>query len=93
MSMELSEEEIRSRAEAMFAMDVVMRHLSQEEDRYLWLLDGDFEHAPRSCITDEQLDFYRRLSGSFESIVERFARIVRDVCFTTRTTYDPRSFC
>lgn len=82
---------VESRAEALLAMDVLMRHLANKYDQTGWLSNGMTDGAPPLRMTQEQLDYYEQFVDGFEDIVKTFAMIVRRVCF--RTTYDPKGFC
>ena len=82
---------VESRAEALMAMDVLMKHLNDENDQEYWLSDGVPDGAPPLRMTPEQLDYYSQFAGDFEEMVKVFARIVKRVCF--RTKYEPKGFC
>lgn len=80
-----------SRAEALCAMDVVMRHLNDENDQEVWLSLGVPDGAPPLRLTQEQLEYYGQFVDDFEELTKLFARIVRRTCF--KTTYEPKGFC
>ena len=40
MSAELDERQVESRAEVLLAMDVLMKHLNDEDDQTDWLVNG-----------------------------------------------------
>lgn len=81
-----------SRAEVLFAMDILMHHLNDEDDIEGWLMDGVPDGAPVFRMSNEHLEYYLAcLDDGFEDIVKLFARTVRRVCF--KTTYEPRVFC
>ena len=82
---------VESRAEALMAMDVLMKHLNDENDQEYWLSDGVPDGAPPLRMTPEQLDYYSQFAGDFEEMVKVFARIVKRVCFKTK--YEPKGFC
>lgn len=82
---------VESRAEALLAMDVLMKHLSDEYDQEGWLVNGVPDGAPPLHMTPEQLEYYGQFVDDFEDIVKVFAMIVRRVCF--RTTYNQKGFC
>ena len=82
---------VESRAEALMAMDVLMKHLNDENDQEYWLSDGVPDGAPPLRMTPEQLDYYSQFAGDFEEMVKVFARIVKRVCL--RTKYEPKGFC
>lgn len=98
MSMEMPKDlatldprEVASRAEALLAMDVLMKHLSDEYDQEGWLMNGVPDGAPPLHMTPEQLEYYGQFVDDFEDTVKVFAMIVRRVCF--RTTYNQKGFC
>lgn len=82
---------VESRAEALLAMDVLMKHLNDENDQVDWLTDGVPDGAPPMRMTQEQLDYYSQFADGFEDLAKVFARTVRRVCF--KTTYEPKGFC
>ena len=82
---------VESRAEALLAMDVLMRHLSDEYAQTDWLVNGVPDGAPPLRMTPEQLEYYGQFADDFEETVKVFARTVRLVCF--KTTYDRGGFC
>lgn len=82
---------VESRAEALMAMDVLMKHLNDENDQEYWLSDGVPDGAPPLRMTPEQLEYYSQFADDFEEMVKVFARIVKRVCF--RTHYEPKGFC
>lgn len=82
---------MESRAEALFAMDLLMKHLNDENDQEGWLMNGVPDGAPPLQMTQEQLEYYEQFVDGFEEITEIFARIVRRVCFKTK--YKPKGFC
>lgn len=88
----LDPEVTESRAEVLFAMDILMRHLNDEDDIEAWLMDGVPDGAPVFRMPQETLNYYLGcLDDGFEDIVRLFARIVRRTCF--KTTYEPKGFC
>lgn len=91
MSTELNERQVESRAEVLLAMDVLMKHLNDEDDQISWLVNGVPDGAPPLRMTQEQLDYYSQFADSFEEMVKVFARTVRRTCF--KTTYEPKGFC
>ena len=80
-----------SRAEALMAMDVLMKHLNDEDDQTGWLVGGVPDGAPPLRMTQEQMDYYGQYVDVFEDIAKVFARTVRRVCF--RVKYSPGGFC
>jgi hypothetical protein len=82
---------VESRAEVLLAMDVLMKHLNDEDDQMDWLVNGVPDGAPPLRMTPEQLDYYSQFADDFEEMVKVFARIVKRVCFKTR--YEPKGFC
>ncbi len=82
---------VESRAEVLMAMDVLMKHLNDEDDQVSWLVNGVPDGAPPLRMAQELLDYYRQFVDSFEDIAKVFAKTVRRVCF--KTTYEPKGFC
>ena len=82
---------VESRAEALMAMDVLMKHLNDEDDQECWLMAGVPDGAPPLRMTQEQMEYYSQFADDFEDIVKVFARAVRRTCF--KTTYEPKGFC
>ena len=82
---------VESRAEVLFAMDVLMKHLNDEDDQIYWLQVGVPDGAPPMRMTQEQLEYYEQFVDAFEDIVKVFAKTIKRVCF--KTTYEPRGFC
>ena len=91
MSTELNERQVESRAEVLLAMDVLMKHLNDEDDQTGWLMNGVPDGGPRIEMTPEQREYYLQFVDGFEEMANLFARIVRRVCFKTR--YEPGGFC
>jgi len=91
MSAELDERQVESRAEVLLAMDVLMKHLNDEDDQTDWLVNGVPDGAPPLRMTQEQLEYYGQFADDFEEMVKVFARTVRRTCF--KTTYEPKGFC
>lgn len=79
------------RAEVLMAMDVLMKHVSDEFELDYWLMHGVPDGAPKLRMTQEQMDYYGQFADSFEYLVKMFVSAVRRVCF--KTTYEPRGFC
>ena len=82
---------VERRAEILMAMDVLMRHVSDEFEQDYWLMHGVPDGAPKLRMTQEQIDYYGQFADSFEYLVKMFASAVRRVFF--KTTYEPRGFC
>ena len=82
---------VESRAEALLAMDVLMRHLSDEDAQADWLVNGVPDGAPPLRMTQEQLEYYGQFADGFDEMVKVFARIVRRACFIT--AHKPKGFC
>ena len=82
---------VESRAEALMAMDVLMKHLNDEDDQTDWLVNGVPDGAPPLRMTQEQMGYYEQFVDDFESIARVFAWTVRRVCFKTR--YEPKGLC
>jgi hypothetical protein len=91
MSAALDRMDLESRAEVLMAMDVLMKHLNDEDRIESWLAYGVPDGAPSLRMTPEQLEYYGQCVDDFEDIVKTFANIVRRVCF--KTTYEPKGFC
>lgn len=87
----LSPRTMESRAEVLMAMDVLMKHLNDENDQEVWLMAGVPDGAPPLRMTIEQLDYYRQFVDGFEEFTRLFATIVRRTCFKTK--YEPKGFC
>lgn len=82
---------VESRAEVLLAMDVLMKHLNDEDDQTGWLMNGVPDGGPRVVLTAEQSEYYGQFVDEFEEMVKLFAAIVRRVCFKTK--YEPKGFC
>lgn len=87
----LSPRTVESRAEVLMAMDVLMKHLNDEDDQEVWLAAGVPDGAPPLRMTVEQMDYYSQFVDGFEEFTRLFAHIVRRTCFKTR--YEPKGFC
>ena len=87
----LSSSKVESRAEALMAMDVLMKHVNDENVQEYWMANGVPDGAPKLRMTNEQLEYYEQFVDIFEEIVRVFARTVKRVCF--KTTYEPKVFC
>lgn len=87
----LSPRTVESRAEALMAMDVLMKHLNDKNDQEVWLVAGVPDGAPPLRMTLEQLDYYGQFVDGFEEFTRLFASIVRRTCFKTK--YEPKGFC
>ena len=82
---------VESRAEVLMAMDVLMKHLNDEDDQTYWLTYGVPDGAPPLHMTPEQLEYYSQFADDFEEMVKVFAKTVRCTCFKVR--YEPKGFC
>ena len=82
---------VEDRAEVLMAMDVLMKHVNDEDDQTDWLVNGVPDGAPPLRMTQEQLEYYGQFADDFEEMVKVFARTVRRTCFKTR--YEPKGFC
>lgn len=82
---------VERRVEILMAMDVLMRHVSDEFKQDYWLMHGVPDGAPPLRMTQEQKEYYGQFADSFEYLVKMFASAVRRVFF--KTTYEPRGFC
>ena len=87
----LSSREMESRAKVLMAMDVLMKHLNDEDEQTDWLVNGVPDGAPPLMITREQFEYYSQFVDDFEDVARVFARTIRRVCF--KTTYEPKGFC
>jgi hypothetical protein len=87
----LSPSTVESRAEVLMAMDVLMKHLNDENDQEVWLAAGVPDGAPPLRMTVEQMDYYGQFVDGFEEMTKLFAMIVRRTCF--KTNYEPKGFC
>lgn len=92
---ELKDKETRSRAEVLYCLDVLIRHLADEDVMDTWLAvripDGTLEKWP----TDEQVKpflYYAEDIGEFEDKVLLALRIIRHVAMQVRTEYVKGSF-
>ena len=92
---ELKDREIRSRAEVLYCLDVLIRHLADEDVMDTWLAigipDGTLEKRP----TDEQVKpfiDYAESIGEFEGKVLSALRIIRHEAMKTRSEYVKGSF-
>lgn len=92
---ELKDRETRSRAEVLYCLDVLVRHLSDEYVMDTWLAvgipDGTLEKRP----TDEQVEpflYYAEDIGEFEGKVLSALRIIRHEAMKTRSEYVKGAF-
>ena len=81
---------VESRAEVLMAMDVLMKHLNDEDDQTDWLVNGVPDGAPLMRMTQDQLEYYEQFVDDFDEMVRVFARTVRRTCF--KTNYEPKGF-
>ena len=91
MDYENEEEKVR-RAELLCAMDVVARHINDEDIGDMWLVDGvpdggDFHIFNDN--TEERRKYYGDLVDcmdecDFEYTVKLFAKLVKKACFKTQ---------
>lgn len=98
MSMDMPKDEVvldqsvvESRAEVLMAMDVLMKHVNDEDDQTDWLVNGVPDGAPPLRMTQDQMEYYGQFVDDFEEMIKVFARTVRRVCF--KTIYEPKGFC
>lgn len=92
---ELKDREIRSRAEVLYCLDVLIRHLADEGVMDTWLAvglpDGTLEKWP----TDEQVEpflCYAEDIGEFEDKVISALSIIRHEAMKVRTEYVKGAF-
>lgn len=85
----------RSRAEVLYCLDVLVRHLSDEDVMDTWLAigipDGTLEKRP----TDEQVEPFLDYAddvGEFEDKVITALRLIRSEAMETRTAYVKGAF-
>lgn len=92
---ELKDREIRSRAEVLYCLDVLIRHLADEDVMDTWLAvgmpDGTLEKRP----TDDQVKpflYYAEDIGEFEDKVLSAISIIRHETMKVRTEYVKGAF-
>lgn len=92
---ELKDREIRSRAEVLYCLDVLIRHLSDEDLMDTWLAVGIPDGTLEKWPTDEQvkpfLDYAENI-GEFEDTVLTALHIIRHETMNARTDYVKGAF-
>ena len=92
---ELKDRETRSRAEVLYCLDVLIRHLADEDVMNTWLAVGIPDGTLEKWPTDEQvkpfLDYAESI-GEFEDKVLSALRIIRHETMKTRSEYVKGSF-
>ena len=92
---ELKDREIRSRAEVLYCLDVLIRHLADEDVMDMWLTDGVPDDTLEKWPTDEQVEpflYYAEDIGEFEDKVLSALSIIRHEAIKTRTEYVKGAF-
>ena len=87
---ELKDREIRSRAEVLYCLDVLIRHLADEGVMDTWLAVGIPDGTLEKWPTNEQVEpflYYAGDIGKFEDKVLTALRIIRHEAMKTRTEY------
>ena len=92
---ELKDREIRSRAEVLYCLDTLIRHLADEDVIDTWLAVGIPDGTLKKWPTDEQvkpfLDYTESI-GEFEDKVLSALSIIRHETIKTRTEYVKGAF-
>lgn len=92
---EPKDRKIRSRAEVLYCLDVLLRHLADEDVMDTWLAvgipDGTLEKWPADEQVEPFLDYAENV-GEFEDKVMSALRIIRHETMKTRTEYVKGSF-
>ena len=92
---ELKDREIRSRAEVLYCLDVLIRHLADEDVMDTWLAVGIPDGTLEKWPIDEQVKpflYYAEDTGEFEDKVLSALRIIRHEATKARTEYVKGSF-
>ena len=92
---ELKDREIRSRAEVLYCLDVLIRHLADGGVMDTWLAVGIPDGTLEKWPTDEQVKpflYYAEDTGEFEDTVLTALRIIRREVMKARTEYVKGSF-
>ena len=92
---ELKDREIRSRAEVLYCLDVLIRHLADENVIDTWLAVGIPDGTLEKWPTDEQvepfLDYAENIK-EFEDMVLAALRLIRHETMKTRSEYVKGAF-
>ena len=92
---ELKDRKIRSRAEVLYCLDVLVRHLADEDVMDTWLSVGIPDGTLEKWPADEQVEpflYYAGDIGEFEDKVLSALRIIRHETMKARTEYVKGSF-
>ena len=92
---ELKDKEIRSRAEVLYCLDVLIRHLADEDVMDTWLAVGIPDGTLEKWPTDEQVEPFLHFAENieeFEDMVMTALRIIRHEAMKTRTEYVKGAF-
>lgn len=92
---ELKDKETRSRAEVLYCLDILIRHLADENVMDTWLAIGIPDGTLEKWPTDEQVKpflYYAGDIGEFESKVSSALRIIRQEAMKVRTEYVEGAF-
>ena len=92
---ELKDREIRSRAEVLYCLDVLIRHLADEDIMDTWLAVGIPDGTLEKWPTDEQVEpflDYAENIGEFEDRVLSALRLIRHEAMKVRTEYVQGAF-
>ena len=92
---ELKDRETRSRAEVLYCLDVLIRHLADEDVMGTWLAlgipDGTLEKWPTDEQVEPFLDYAENI-GEFEDKVMTALRLIRHETMKTRSEYVKGAF-
>ena len=92
---ELKDKEIRSRAEVLYCLDVLIRHLADEDVMDTWLAvgvpDGTLEKRPTDEQVEPFLDYAENIK-EFEDMVLAALSIIRHETMRMRTEYVKGAF-
>lgn len=92
---EIKDKEMRSRAEVLYCLDVLIRHLADEYIMDTWLAVGIPDGTLEKWPTDEQIEpflYYAEDIGEFEDKVLSALRIIHYKTMKTRTEYVKGAF-
>lgn len=92
---ELKDKETRSRAEVLYCLDVLIRHLTDEDVMDTWLAIGIPDGTLEKWPTDEQVKpfiDYAESIGEFEDKVLSAISIIRHKTMKVRTEYVKGAF-
>ena len=92
---ELKDRKIRSRAEVLYCLDVLVRHLADEDVMDTWLSVGIPDGTLEKWPADEQVEPFLHFAENieeFEDTVMTALRIIRHEAMKTRTEYVKGAF-